>query len=206
MRGQFITIDGVDGSGKSTQIDFICNWFESNHIEFIQTREPGGTSIGETIRSQLLDVNTAVSLETETLLMFAARQQHIQDVILPALNDGKWVLSDRFTDATYAYQGAGRGLDIEKIRLLENWVQGEFRPDLTILLDIPVEISYTRISENKDRIENEDISFFSRVREGYLALAKLNPSRYRIISSDQPVEKVSQEIDTVLANFRDKVK
>ncbi|QRN41257.1 MAG: dTMP kinase [Neisseriaceae bacterium] len=206
-QGQLITIEGIDCSGKTSQVNFIRKWFEDNNIELIITREPGGTKLGENIRSQLLDIDTSVSLETEVLLMFAARQQHIHEVILPALKEGKWVLSDRFTDATYAYQGAGRGVATKKIKVLEEWVQEGLQPSLTILLDAPAEVCQKRCEnrDRRDRIESEDMSFFNRVRERYLALAQSNPDRYRIISGEQSIEKVSEQIVNVLDDFKRKV-
>lgn len=207
MQGQFITLDGIDGSGKSTACDFIRTWFDKQNIELVCTREPGGTDIGESIRTQLLDIKTQISLETETLLIFAARQQHMQEVIIPQLKQGKWVLSDRFTDATYAYQGFGRGLSIDKIRILESWVQQSFQPDLTILLDTPVSVSMSRVSDkDRDRIECEGIEFFERVRAGYLAQAKSYPDRYQIVSSYQPITQVTNEIAMLLQVFLHKVR
>ncbi|MFH4415586.1 MAG: dTMP kinase [Neisseriaceae bacterium] len=193
--GQFITIEGIDGAGKSTQIVCIQEWCKEKKIELVTTREPGGTKTGEKIRTWLLDACGDISLETEILLMFAARQQHLQEVILPAIQAGKWVVSDRFTDATYAYQGGGRGGSRFKIRQLERWVQGSFKPHLSLFFDLPVEVALQRLSSTpKDRIESEGYTFFQRVREEYLELAKNNADRCHVISSDQPLECIKREV------------
>ncbi len=203
MRGQLISLDGIDGSGKTTHLQTIKNWFEEKQIPVLFTREPGGTPLGEQLRSLLLDKNTKVSIETEALLMFAARQQHIQDVIEPALAAGQCVVTDRFTDASYAYQGAGRGLAMNKIAQLESWVQGELRPNLTLLLDVPLEVSMERIerSRDKDRFEEEQKAFFARVREAYHQLANGNPKRYYIVNSHQDVDAVKLTIEKILDDW-----
>jgi len=166
-KGRFITIDGVEGAGKSTQIDLICSYLQRKGIKVVRTREPGGTDVGEKIRSVLLDVdNQEMHSDTELLLMFSSRNELIQNKIIPALNNGSWVVSDRFTDASFAYQGGGRMLNLDRIAKLEEWVLGDFQPDLTLLLDISVEIGMTRIEARaaKDRIELEERAFFERVR------------------------------------------
>jgi len=175
MRGKFITIEGSEGSGKSTNIRYIQAYLKANNIDFIATREPGGTPISEKIRDLLLDKNNSLLCEdSELLLMFAARAQHLNELIIPALESGQWVVSDRFTDATYAYQGGGRGLSQEKIARLEQWVQGGLRPDATILLDIPVEQGMQRVRQRgeTDRFEQEKLPFFNRIRDAYLKLAR----------------------------------
>lgn len=202
MQAQFITLDGIDGAGKSTNLDTIKHWFEQNNLPVLFTREPGGTPLGEALRNMLLDPQTQVSLRTETLLMFAARQQHIDDVIQPALKNGINVVSDRFTDATFAYQGGGRGIPLAEIETLENWVQNSLRPDLTILLDVPLDVSMSRIAQTreKDRFEQEQADFFIRVRDTYLNRAKAAPTRYAIINSDRLLADVRQSVETALSN------
>ena len=199
-RAQFITLDGIDGSGKTTQLNVIRDWFAARQMPVVFTREPGGTPLGEKLRELLLDPQTRVSLRTETLLMFAARRQHLEDVVLPALAQGIHVVSDRFTDATFAYQGGGRGLPTAEVEVLENWVQGSLRPDLTILLDVPLEVSVARIegSRDKDRFEREDSDFFARVRAAYLQRAAQSPKRYAVINSHSDKAEVKQDIEAVL--------
>ena len=199
-RAQFITLDGIDGSGKTTQLNVIRDWFAARQMPVVFTREPGGTPLGEKLRELLLDPQTRVSLHTETLLMFAARRQHLEDVVLPALAQGVHVVSDRFTDATFAYQGGGRGLPTAEVEVLEDWVQGSLRPDLTILLDVPLEVSVARIegSRDKDRFEREDSDFFARVRAAYLQRAAQSPQRYEIINSHRDKAEVKQDIEAVL--------
>lgn len=200
MQAQFITLDGIDGAGKSTNLAVIKDWFEARNLPVLFTREPGGTPVGEALREILLDPATKAGLHTETLLMFAARRQHIEDVILPALERGVNVVSDRFTDATFAYQGGGRGVPLEEIAVLENWVQGGFRPDLTILLDVPLEVSMQRIGKNreKDRFEQEEAGFFTRVREVYLNRAAASPEHYAVIDSNRDIGEVRKSINAVL--------
>ena len=199
-RAQFITLDGIDGSGKTTQLNVIRDWFAARQMPVVFTREPGGTPLGEKLRELLLDPQTRVSLHTETLLMFAARRQHLEDVVLPALAQGIHVVSDRFTDATFAYQGGGRGLPTAEVEVLEDWVQGSLRPDLTILLDVPLEVSVARIegSRDKDRFEREDSAFFARVRAAYLQRAAQSPQRYAGINSHRDKAEVKQDIEAVL--------
>lgn len=201
MRGKFITLEGSEGSGKSTNLAYIRDRLLEQGIDLIVTREPGGTALGEAIRGLLLDHrNTAMCSDTELLLMFAARAQHLAELILPALAAGKWVLCDRFTDATYAYQGAGRGIAHERIALLEQWVQGELRPDHTLFLDVPVSLGLERASSRgePDRFEREKLEFFERVREGYLTQARQAPQRYRVIDASCSLEQVQRQIDRVL--------
>ena len=200
MKPRFITLDGIDGVGKSTNLAVMKAWFEKHKLPVLFTREPGGTPAGEALREILLNPATQVSLRTETLLMFAARQQHLETVILPALKNGTHVVSDRFTDATFAYQGGGRGVPLQDIATLEHWVQGDFRPDLTLLLDVPLEVSMARINQTreKDRFEQEEAEFFNRVREVYLQRANEQPERYAVIDSSQSLDAVKNQIETAL--------
>jgi dTMP kinase len=209
MRGRFITLEGSEGSGKSTNLAFIHQYLQQSGIDVVLTREPGGTPLGETIRELLLDHrNNEMAGDTELLLMFAARAQHLHELILPALEAGRWVLCDRFTDATYAYQGAGRGIAESRIALLEEWVQGELRPDLTLFLDLPVAQGLARAGERSapDRFEREQLDFFERVRQGYLEQAARLPQRYRIVDASQPLEAVQSSLrdllDTYLGDYR----
>ncbi len=199
--GKFITIDGVEGAGKSTQIKFICDYLQAKGINVVLTREPGGTDLGEKIRELLLSTQTqSMHNDSELLLMFAARNEHIHHKIMPALGRGDWVLSDRFTDASYAYQGGGRGLNIERIEQLERWVLGDFAPDMTLLLDIPVEQGMSRVESRgeKDRIELEKMDFFQRVRQAYIDRSKKYPDRIKLIDSSKEREHTSQQIQQIL--------
>jgi len=201
MNGRFITIEGTEGVGKTTNIAFIHSLLEQAGREVVLTREPGGTPIGEDIRELLLGhKHDGMSDDTELLLMFAARAEHLDKVIRPSLEAGKDVLCDRFTDATYAYQGGGRGIDIKHIAVLENWVQGELRPDLTLLLDVPVAIGLARAGKRSapDRFEREQHEFFERVRNMYLQRARAEPQRYRIIDASQPLDAVQSQIRSAL--------
>ncbi len=204
MRGRFITLEGSEGSGKSTNLAFIHQQLQAAGLDVILTREPGGTPLSEQIRELLLDHrNSTMHSDTELLLMFAARAQHINEVILPALERGQWVLCDRFTDATYAYQGAGRGIEMARIAQLEQWVQGDLRPDLTFFLDLPVSVGLARASERAelDRFEREQIDFFERVRQGYLAQAARHPRRYRLVDASQPLEQVQAQLAAQLTTY-----
>lgn len=201
-RGRLITVDGSEGAGKTTQLVFIQSYLEVLGYRVILTREPGGTALGEAIRSLLLDHrHEGMAFSSETLLMFAARAEHLERVIRPALVAGHWVLCDRFTDATYAYQGGGRGLELEKIQILEDWVQGDLQPDLTLLLDLPVALGLERAGRRSmaaDRFEKETLAFFERVRTVYLQRAKRYPARYRIIDAGRSLEAVRAEIEVML--------
>ncbi|WP_165009992.1 dTMP kinase [Neisseria yangbaofengii] len=201
MKAQFITLDGIDGAGKSTNLAVMQAWFDERRLPVVFTREPGGTAMGEALRELLLNPQTQVGLRAETLLMFAARQQHLENVILPALEKGIHVVSDRFTDATFAYQGGGRGVPLQDIEVLENWVQGGLRPDLAVLLDVPLEVSMARISQTreKDRFEQEQADFFVRVRNVYLDRAAAAPNRYAVIDGNRGRERVKQDIEAVLS-------
>ena len=196
-RGVFITFEGGEGVGKSTNITFLEEYLTSRGVELVVTREPGGTRIGEEIRRLLLQVrDDAVTPMAELLLIFAARAQHIAEIIEPALGSGKWVLCDRFTDATYAYQCGGRGLDARKVRMLETLVQGELRPDCTILLDAPVATGMARADGRGelDRFEQEHELFFERVRATYRRLAREGSGRYRVIDAGLPLEEVQKQL------------
>lgn len=197
MRGKFITLEGIDGAGKSTFAPFIQTRLRARAGEVLVTREPGGTPVGEQLREILL--NRAVSPETEVLLMFAARREHLLAVIEPALAAGCWVLCDRFTDATYAYQGAGRGVAAAHLAALEDWIQSGLRPDLTLLFDLPVEVARARnaAAHAPDRFEAEHLEFFSRVRAGYLRRAAQEPERIRVIDSSLPIERIEQQLGEV---------
>lgn len=204
MRGRFITLEGSEGSGKSTNLAYIHQKLRQSGIDVVLTREPGGTPLAEQIRALLLDHQQApMCSDTELLLMFAARAQHLQELILPALESGKWVLCDRFTDATYAYQGAGRGISEERIAVLEQWVQGGLRPDLTFFLDLPVAQGLARAGERStpDRFEREQIDFFERVRQGYLAQAEHDPKRYRVVDASVPLEQVQVQLESYLCDY-----
>ncbi len=192
MRGRFITFEGIDGAGKSTQIDVIEATLKARGLEVIRTREPGGTPLGEVIRKELLSVS--MDPATETLLFFASRAEHIAQVIKPALNRGAWVLSDRFTDATYAYQVGGRGFPAHKVEELERWTQGDLQPDRTVLFDIDPKVAAQRVAQARsmDRFEKESLDFFTRVRNAYLTRAKESPERFLIVNSMQNKESVSE--------------
>ena len=204
MSGRFVTVDGGEGVGKTTQMGFMREYLERRGCRVVVTREPGGTSLGEEIRALLLGHRDGgMTLTAETLLMFAARAEHLERVIRPALATGCWVLCDRFTDATYAYQGGGRGLPLEQIAVLEEWVQGALRPDLTLLLDVPVATGLARAGKRgvADRFEREDVDFFERVRAIYLERATHEPDRCRVVDASQSVEAVRAEVETVLAEW-----
>lgn len=199
----FITLEGGEGVGKSTALAFIQNYFLEKKIDCVMTREPGGTKIGEAIRDILLNNHDEkIFPTTELLLMFAARVQHIEQIIRPALNAGKTVVSDRFTDASFAYQGGGRQIPIDQIQILSDWVQGDLQPDLTLLLDAPIAVGLMRIDARgyKDRIESEESIFFERVRNAYLARAKQFPDRFVIIKADESLKNVQAQIKNALEN------
>tara|TARA_B100000809_G_scaffold243448_1_gene268457 strand:- start:13 stop:630 length:618 start_codon:yes stop_codon:yes gene_type:complete len=200
-KGKFITVDGVEGAGKSTQIDLICSYLQRKGVEVVRTREPGGTDLGEKIRTLLLDVdNKEMHSDTELLLMFSSRNELIQNKIIPALNKGTWVVSDRFTDASFAYQGGGRMLDLDRISKLESWVLGEFQPDLTLLLDVSVDIGMTRIEARaaKDRIELEERAFFERVRSVFIDRSKSYPERIKLIDASGSISEIHNKIKLFL--------
>ncbi|HSX84296.1 MAG TPA: dTMP kinase [Cellvibrio sp.] len=199
--GKFITIEGTEGVGKSTNLAYVHEWLTTRGVDVVVTREPGGTPLAEEIRTLLLAKREESVDETaELLLVFAARAQHLQQVIKPALARGAWVLCDRFTDATYAYQGGGRGLDVATIAQLEQLVQGDLRPDLTLVLDIDVELGLQRARERAalDRFESEAAAFFERVRQTYRRLAETAPERYAVVDAGQTLQAVQRDIDLVL--------
>lgn len=202
MRGKFLTLEGVDGAGKSTHLDWIAGRLEAAGKSVVVTREPGGTPLGEELRKLLLA--QAMHLETEALLMFAARREHLDKLILPALAAGKWVLSDRFTDATFAYQGGGRGLNLDRIETLENWVHQGLQPDLTLVFDLSVEEARRRraaATAMPDRFEQEDQDFFARVRAVYLARAERYPERIRLIDASPGVEYIRKSLEQIIVTF-----
>lgn len=199
MTGKFITLEGMDGAGKSTHIPNIIEALQARGHEVVSTREPGGTPLGERLRELLL--HEPMHAETETLLMFAARREHIANVIEPALARGAYVLSDRFTDATYAYQCGAKGVDASKIQVLEQWVQADLQPDITLLFDVPVEVSMQRLSAARtpDKFERETADFFTRIRHAYLQRAQQNPARFRIIDANRPLENVDKSVKDIVA-------
>lgn len=201
MTAKFITLEGMDGAGKSTHIPAIIALLEKRGHEVISTREPGGTVLGERLRELLL--HETMHAETETLLMFAARREHIDQVIVPALARGAWVLSDRFTDATFAYQSGAKGVPANKVELLEDWVQGSLQPHLTLLFDVPVEISVSRLAgaRSPDKFERESADFFEKIRHAYLHRAHKNPSRFKIIDASKPLEEVSKVVEHIIATI-----
>jgi dTMP kinase len=203
MRGKFITLEGIDGAGKTTHLRWLEHLLKEKGNTVIVTREPGGTPLGESLRGILLDGRQVMHAETEALLMFAARREHLDKVILPALSRGDWVVSDRFTDASFAYQGGGRGLSLEKLNELERWVQGEFQPDVTLYLDVSVISGRQRTSNIKqaDRFEKEQDEFFRKVREAYLERAKKFPERIRVIDANQSLEDVRRSVEKSIATI-----
>lgn len=202
MKGKFLTLEGTEGAGKSTNLAFIEAWLKKRGVDVITTREPGGTEIGEAVREILLDKTyTHMHEDTELLLMFAARAQHLQEKILPALAQGQWVVSDRFTDATYAYQGAARGIAFERIAEIENWVQKGTFPDTTFVFDLPIEVGMARVASRggqTDRFEQERHDFFEKVRDAYLKRAAQAPERYQVLDASQPLESVQSQIESRL--------
>jgi dTMP kinase len=204
MTSKFITVEGVEGAGKTTQLAFIRDFLEAAGKRVLLTREPGGTVLGEEIRTLLLEHRQeGLAPDTELLLLFAARAEHLRQVIHPALAAGTWVLCDRFTDASYAYQGGGRGIAPARIAALEDWVQGPLRPDLTVLFDLPVEQGLVRAGRRgqADRFESEAPAFFQRVRYAYLDLAAQHPQRYRIVNANCSVAAVQSEVAAILRAF-----
>lgn len=201
MRGKFITLEGTEGVGKSSNMAFVEHYLKQAGIDLVVTREPGGTPLAEKIRDMLLDAKQdALCDDTELLMMFAARAQHLNELIIPAMEKGQWVLCDRFTDASYAYQGGGRGIAESRIADLEQWVQGDLRPDLTLLLDMPVDEGLVRAGNRSepDRFEKEKHAFFEKVRACYLERAKKYPQRIQVIDARPTLEQVQAQIKTVL--------
>lgn len=202
MKGKFITLEGGEASGKSTNIHFIAEYLKSRQIPYVLTHEPGGTPLAEELRKFLLQNHEEkIAPKTELLLMFASRAQHLAEVIIPALESGKWVICSRFTDSTYAYQGYGRGVPLDDIAALEKVVQGSLQPDLTLLLDLPVEVALERANKRGllDRIEQEDRAFFERIRNAYLTRAEQFPKRFKVIDASQPLEQVQAQIFQALS-------
>ena len=199
MRGRFITVEGIDGAGKSSQVAHIVDLLRGLGREVLTTREPGGTRLGERLRELLL--HEPMNLETEALLMFAARREHIAQVIEPALARGAWVVCDRFSDATFAYQGGGRGLDSRKIAQLENWVHGDLQPNLTLVFDLAPEVAAARLARAgnaPDKFEREQAGFFARVRAAYQARAANDPGRVRLIDADRPPEAIRADVEALV--------
>ena len=198
---KFITFEGVDGAGKSTHLAWFADALRQRGPDVIVTREPGGTPLGEQLREILL--NQPMSIGTEALLMFAARLEHIEQVIRPALHAGKWVVSDRFSDASFAYQGGGRGLDWGKLSQLEQWVHPNLQPDLTLFFDVPVEIARQRLTNNAslDRFEQEQADFFERVRAGYHRRVSQNPQRYIVIDAAQSLDIIKQKLEEIILSL-----
>lgn len=203
QRGRFITVEGIEGVGKSTNLGFVSGELRKAGLTVVETREPGGTSLGERIRELLLAPGTQINPLCELLLMFAARSAHLDEVIRPALSSGKWVVCDRFTDATHAYQGGGRGLPAGTIDTLAALVQEELRPDLTLLLDVPLDVSTRRqvVRGERDRFEREPGEFFLRVRQAYLDLAAREPARIRVIDASRPLAEVQSDIRLALGSL-----
>jgi len=203
VKGKFITFEGIDGAGKSTHVETIAAYLRSLGKTVVTTREPGGTPLGERLRELLL--HEPMHLETEALLMFASRREHIAKLIAPALERGDWVISDRFTDATFAYQGGGRQLDINKLDVLEQWVHAEFQPQLTLLFDVPLEVARERLDKTRslDKFEREQQDFFARVRNAYLQRAAQFPQRIRIIDSTRPMHEVNQQLEQLVLALDD---
>lgn len=201
MTAKFITLEGMDGAGKSTHIPTIIEMLQARGREVVSTREPGGTALGERLRELLL--HETMHAETETLLMFAARREHIANVIQPALERGAYVLSDRFTDATFAYQSGAKGVSADKVEILEKWVQGDLQPDITLLFDVPVEISIARLAgaRSPDKFERESAEFFARIRNAYLERASRNPQRFRIIDASRSLEEVAKTVKDIISTI-----
>lgn len=202
--GKFLTLEGIEGAGKSSNLAFVHELLQAQGMEVVLTREPGGTPLGEGLRAMLLGQEySGMSSDAELLMMFAARAEHLASKIRPALERGAWVLCDRFTDATYAYQGGGRGLDMGHIAVLEQWVQGDLRPDLTLLLDLPVELGLSRAALRSlpDRFEQEQRDFFQRVRYAYLARAESQSGRMQRVDASRPLEQVQQTIRALVMDF-----
>ena len=200
-RGKFITLEGIDGVGKSSHLAFIAQHIRMRGLTVITSREPGGTPLGEALRNIVL--NEKMHADTEALLVFAARREHLAQVIEPALANGQWVISDRFTDSTFAYQCGGRGLSVERTRILEQWVHGNLQPDLTFLFDAPLEVARERLDKgtpDPDKFEREQSDFFARVRSAYLARAQDFPKRIKLINSARSLEVIERDLAELLAH------
>jgi dTMP kinase len=202
MRGKFITLEGIDGAGKSTHLGWLIAALQHSGRDVVATREPGGTPLGEALREIVL--SRPMHLETEALLMFAARREHLDKLILPALDAGKWVVSDRFTDATYAYQGGGRGLSMNKIAALERWVHPQLQPDLTLLFDLDPRVAMERLSRSgvgPDRFEREQGEFFAAVRACYLERARRDPGRIRVLDASRPPDVIQRQLEEIFRTY-----
>jgi dTMP kinase len=202
VKGKFITFEGIDGAGKSSHVEWLAAFLRDQGKTVHVTREPGGTELGEKLRTLLL--NDPMHLETETLLMFAARREHLARLIEPALARGEWVVCDRFSDATYAYQGGGRGLDKAKFLVLEHWVHEHVQPDLTLLFDLPLDVARERIvlaSRVLDKFEQERADFHERVRQAYLERAHANPSRVRVVNANQTREEIRKSLEVIVSSI-----
>lgn len=201
MKGKFITFEGIDGAGKSSHVEWLADWLRGQGKTVHVTREPGGTALGEKLRGLLL--NADMHLETETLLMFAARREHLAQLIEPALARGEWVVCDRFSDASYAYQGGGRGLDRNKLHALEQWVHGHLQPDLTLLFDLPLDVARERIAlatRELDRFEQERVDFHERVRRAYLERASSHPERIRVVEADDTLDNIRVTLQQIVTS------
>ena len=200
-RGKFISFEGIDGAGKSTHIAFVTNLVRARGHQVVSTREPGGTPLGEKLRELLL--HEKMNLETEALLMFAARREHLAQVIEPALVRGDWVITDRFTDATFAYQGGGRKLNLSKLAALEHWVHPHLQPDLTLLFDVPLEVARARLDATRtlDKFEHEKTDFFAATRAEYLRRAAEFPERFRVIDSTKPIPEIQVLLENIVSSI-----
>ncbi|GAB5605711.1 dTMP kinase [Sideroxyarcus sp. TK5] len=198
-KARFITFEGVDGAGKSTGLEWFANALRERGVDLLVTREPGGTPLGEKLRELVL--HESMHAETEAMLMFASRREHVEQVIRPALQRGTWVISDRFSDASFAYQGGGRGVSVSKLEQLEQWTHGDLQPDLTLLFDIPIEVARERLSNNAslDKFEREQGEFFDKVRQAYLARVAKTPERYAVIRAEKSLKEVQLQLSDVLA-------
>lgn len=201
IKAKFITFEGVDGAGKSTHVAWFAETLRQRGLDVLVTREPGGTPLGEALREILL--NQPMHAETEALLMFAARCEHVKQVIQPALQRGTWVISDRFSDASFAYQGGGRGVPVAKLEQLESWVHAELQPDLTLLFDIPIEVARQRLANNLslDRFEQEKGQFFENVRRAYLARSQKNPARFAVIAAEKTPAEVQANLEKIISSI-----
>lgn len=200
-KARFITFEGVDGAGKSTGLEWFANALRARGIDLLVTREPGGTPLGEKLRELVL--HESMHAETEAMLMFASRREHVEQVIRPALQRGTWVISDRFSDASFAYQGGGRGVPIAMLEQLEQWTHGDLQPDLTLLFDIPIEVARERLANNAslDKFEREQGEFFNKVRQAYLARVAKAPQRYAVIRAERTLNEVQQQLADILASL-----
>jgi len=201
QRGKFITFEGIDGAGKSTHIQFVGDLIKARGLDLVSSREPGGTPLGEKLRE--LWLHEAMHVETETLLVFASRREHIAQVIEPGLQRGAWVISDRFTDASFAYQGGGRGLPRDKLETMAHWVHADLEPDLTILFDVPLEVARARLDATRDldRFEREKADFFFATRKEYLRRAAEFPQRFRVIDSTRSIEDIQRELADIIGTL-----